>query len=65
MESLFNGQFEFETESQLKEFLSNMDNENSIEMILMALEMGNKHGIYSIEESYVIHLCISKLKSKI
>jgi len=63
MKILFNGLLEVNTIPELKFLIENSDKTNSIRIIEQALDSGVQKGIYSIEESYIIYLCLEKLKT--
>lgn len=65
MSTLFNGDFEYEEESDFKEFLETIEPQNALKIIDIALSHANKEGAFSIEESYCIYKCIDKLKNTI
>lgn len=63
MTTLFNGDFEYEQESEFKEFLETMEPVNALKIIEIALSHANKEGAFTIEESHCIYRCIDKLKN--
>lgn len=64
MSTLFNGDFEYEEESDFKEFLETIEPENALKIIDIALAHANKEGAFTIEESYCIYKCVDKLKKQ-
>jgi hypothetical protein len=61
---LFND-FEYESKKDLKEFLQEIDNQNAIVLIEMALSYASKQGSFDIDESHCIFMCLSKLKNNL
>ena len=62
MKTMFDGLFEFESEDDLVLFTINMDKQSSIKILELAIEYGQKKGLYSIQESYCLYNCLLKLK---
>lgn len=63
MSTLFNGDFEYEDESDFKEFIESIESKNALKIIEIALSHANKEGAFTIEESHCIYKCIDKLKN--
>jgi len=59
---MFDGLFEFESESDLDFFVDKMDKKSSIKIIEIVIEYGQKKGLYSLQESYCLYKCLTKLK---
>jgi hypothetical protein len=64
MDSIFGGLLEFETEDQFDEFLKNIDEDNSLKIIELAIEYAYRNGLYSQPETYCIYKSLKKLKQK-
>jgi hypothetical protein len=64
MSTLFNGDFEYEEESDFKEFLETIEPENALKLIDIALSHANKEGSFTLDESYCIYKCMDKLKKQ-
>ena len=64
METIFGGLIEFENKKSFDEYIDNIDNEDSLKIIEMAIQYCHQNGIYSLEESHVLYKCLSKLKEK-
>jgi len=62
MNTMFDGLFEFESESDLDFFVDKMDKKSSIKIIEIVIEYGQKKGLYSLQESYCLYKCLTKLK---
>jgi hypothetical protein len=62
MESIFGGTIEFQTKQQFETFVDTVDNEMSMKIIELALDYGQKNGLYTLEESHSIYKSLSKLK---
>lgn len=62
MEQIFNDLVEFKDKQVLTSFLLNLNKEEALKLIEMALQMGCKSGIYTIEENYVIYVALKKLR---
>ena len=62
MKAMFGGLFEFESEDDLSFFVENMDKMGSIKIIEIAIEYGQKNGLYSLQESHCLYKCLTKLK---
>ncbi len=62
MENLFNGLFQFETQKQFDDFMQNIDKKSAIKILELSIINNQQNGIYSLEESYCLYKCISKLK---
>lgn len=65
METIFGGILEFPSKKELNTFVENINGENSIQMIEMALQYAHGNGIYSMEETHIIYTCLLKLKKSI
>ena len=62
MKTMFDGLFDFEHESDLDFFVENMDKRSSVKIIEIAIEYGQKKGLYSLQESHCLYKCLTKLK---
>jgi hypothetical protein len=62
MESIFGGTIEFQTKTQFDTFVDTLDKDMSMKIIELALDYGQKNGLYSFEESHSIYKSLNKLK---
>lgn len=62
MENLFNGLFQFESQKQFDEFMLNIDKKSALKILELSIINNQQSGVYSLEESYCLYKCISKLK---
>lgn len=62
MKTMFDGLFEFESENDLNLFVDGMDKNSSMKILEMAFEYGQKNGLFTIQESYCLYKCFTKLK---
>jgi hypothetical protein len=62
MENLFNGLFQFESQKQFDDFMKNIDKKSAIKILELSIINNQQNGLYSLEESYCLYKCISKLK---
>jgi len=62
MGSLFGNLLQFESNSQFDLFLESIDKTNALKIIELSIMNNQQSGIYTIEESYCIYKCLSKLK---
>lgn len=62
MENIFGGLFQYEDNSELNDFILEMDSSEALSLISVALEYVQSKGVLSLEESFVIYKCINKLK---
>lgn len=60
MEAIFNGILEFESQDQLDEMLSKMDNTLAIKLLELALDSCTEY--FTMTENHVLYLCLKKLK---
>lgn len=63
METIFGGLLEFSTEKELETFLETINDVNSLNIIETALNFGHRNGIYDIQESHIVYVCLQKLKN--
>ena len=61
MKSLFDGEFEYEHEEELEEFLSVLTPGAAITIIEMALNHANKQGGFDVIESFSVYKCLTVL----
>jgi len=61
MENLFN-LFQFESQKQFDDFMKNIDKKSAIKILELSIINNQQNGLYSLEESYCLYKCISKLK---
>lgn len=62
MDTLFNGNFEYDDKDELIEFINNIDTEDAIKIIEQSLDHANESGAFNLLESYCVHQCLEKLK---
>jgi hypothetical protein len=62
MSSLFGGLFQFENSNQFDLFLESVDKKSALKIIELSIVNNQQNGLYSIEESYCLYKCLSKLK---
>lgn len=62
MENLFDGLFQFESQKQFDDFMKNIDKKSAIKILELSIINNQQNGLYSLEESYCLYKCISKLK---
>jgi len=62
MESILGGLVKFKNWEEFEIFLEKMNIDESFSIIEMSLIFAQKEGLFSLEESYVIHKCLNKLK---
>lgn len=60
MTAIFNDLLEFESQDQLDEMLSKMDNTLAIKLLELALDGCTEH--FTMIENHVLYLCLKKLK---
>lgn len=65
MENLFNGEFEFEDDDQLFQFLKEASTEELIQILEMSLNHANSSGAFNMKESITAFHCLTNLKEKI
>jgi len=64
METIFGGLVEFENKDEIIEFVENIDFNDSLNLIEVALNYSQQNGLFTIEESHVIYKSLKKLKEK-
>lgn len=64
METIFGGLVEFENKDEIIEFVENIDFDDSLNLIEVALNYSQQNGLFTIEESHVIYKSLKKLKEK-
>lgn len=64
MESIFGGLLEFETEEQFENFIKNIDYDNSMKIIELAIEYAYRNGLFSQPETYYVYKSLKKLREK-
>ena len=62
MENIFDGLIEFESKKHLEDFLEKMDKPLAIKLIEGSIDMSIRNGVFSLEETYCLYKCLSKLK---
>ena len=62
MESIFGGGIEFESKEKFDKFISTIDKTSAIKIIDLSIDFGLKNGLYSLEESYALYMCLNKIK---
>jgi hypothetical protein len=62
MENMFGGLFKFDNQKEFDEFTFNMDKLSALKIIELSILVNQQNGIYSLQESYCLYKCISKLK---
>jgi hypothetical protein len=62
MDTLFNGNIEYDNKEELIEFINNVGPEDAIKIIEQSLDHANEKGAFNLLESYCIHQCLDKLK---
>lgn len=60
--SIFGDLITFETTEQFNEFIETIDKPTAIKMIELSIEYGQRNGLFTLEESYCMYKCITKLK---
>lgn len=60
--SIFGDLITFETTEQFNEFIETIDKSTAIKMIELSIEYGQRNGLFTLEESYCMYKCITKLK---
>jgi hypothetical protein len=63
MDVLFGGLIEFETQTEFNEFIDNIDNENAIRIIEIAITYAQQNGIFNLKEAHYLYKSLSKLKN--
>lgn len=64
MDTIFGGLVQFESKEQFNNFVENINDENAVKLIEMALLFSLKNGLFSFEESHIIYECLNKLKNR-
>ena len=62
MNTIFDGLLEFPTQEDFDSFVETMDKTSAIKMIELSIATNQQKGVYSLEESYCLYKCITKLK---
>lgn len=65
MSDIFGGLIEFSSNNEMDIFLSQIDDESALKMIESALEFVQRNGTFTLQESYILHTCLKKLKNSI
>jgi hypothetical protein len=64
METIFNGQMDFNSNDELDVVLNNLNPQMSIRIIEVALEKAQENGCFNLVESHCIYQCVNFLKKK-
>jgi hypothetical protein len=64
MKSLFGGLLQFENQSEFEKLIQNIDSEMSLKIIELCLSHCQENGLFNLEESHCLYVCVSKLKEK-
>ena len=63
MNSLFNGFLEFKSKKELDELLiNNLDKVTALKIIELSIETFQSQGAFTLDESFALNRCLSKLK---
>ena len=62
MENMFGGLFQFDSQKEFDDFTSKMDRLSAIKIIELSILHNQQNGIYSLQESFCLYKCLSKLK---
>ena len=63
MNSLFNGFLKFNSKKELDELLiNNLDKTTALKIIELSIETLQSQGAYTLDESFALYQCLSKLK---
>ena len=62
MESIFGGLIAFESKEEFEKQLEIMDKSLSLKLLDLSIRYSVRNGAFSLEESYCLYKCISKLK---
>ena len=61
MKNIFGGLLEFETTEEFDEFIKNMDSSSALKILELAIDYGQKNGLYELKEAFLLYNCIQKL----
>lgn len=62
MNQIFEGLFEYEKDSDLDDFIDNIDHKSALKIIEVSIIQSQQKGQYTLLESYFLYKCLSKLK---
>lgn len=63
--TMFGGLFEFSEQEELNKFLKEMSTKDAIRMIEVAVEYGLKNGLYTLSESHLLYVTLTKLHEEL
>jgi hypothetical protein len=64
MKSLFGDLLQFENQAEFEKLIQNIDSEMSLKIIELCIANCQENGLFNLEESHCLYVCISKLKEK-
>ena len=62
MKTIFNGQFDFDSDDELELVLDNLNPQMSLKIIEIALNKGLREGIFNLTESHCLYKSMQFLK---
>jgi NADPH-dependent glutamate synthase beta subunit-like oxidoreductase len=62
MDTLFNGNLEYDSKDELIKFINNVSDSDAIKIIEQSLNHANGKGSFNLLESYCVYQCIDKIK---
>jgi hypothetical protein len=62
MKTLFGGLIEFSDDGDFETFINNIDKNDSMNIIEMAILQAQQSGLYTLDEAYSLFICLRKIK---
>lgn len=64
MNTIFGGLFNYETKESLDDFIKEIDENSAKKIIELSLLYCQKMGMFTLEESHIVYICLNKIKNK-